>query len=412
MPEGVTSSANMVNPDKWVDPLQGYVYDSMNPDALLRLATVKNGRIVLPGGASYGVLVIPGAHPMSPDSSLMSLAVVKKIKQLVDNGATVILNDHPDQAPGLSSDEEVRQIADKLLNPSKLTGEKGRIIIGPYRDKTFDKLGIARDVIVTDSAGNRAENIAWNHRAAAGFDSYFISNQNDRQRTITLSLRVAGRVPELWDPLTGEVKTAGEWKIQNGRTVLSSRLDANGSVFVVFRQSTTTTSNQKYRNWTTVEPVQKLKDTWKVQFHKNFGGPAKPVIFNKLEDWSINQNPEIKYYSGTASYTQEFNWNNSSSNLWLDLGKVDNIAEVYVNDIDCGTAWTYPYRVDISKALKSGRNKIRIEVSNTWANRLIGDNALPQEKQITWTNAPFRLDGKSLLPAGLLGPVRMVELKY
>ena len=84
---------------------------------------------------------------------------------------------------------------------------------------------------------------------------------------------------------------------------------------------------------------------------------------------------------------------------------------MYVNGIDCGTAWTYPYRVDISKALKPGMNKIRIEVSNTWANRLIGDT-LSQEKRITWTNAPFRLAGKPLLPAGLTGPVRIIELKY
>ncbi|MBS1520886.1 MAG: DNA-binding protein [Bacteroidetes bacterium] len=411
IPEGVTSSANMVNPDKWIDPLHGYAYDSMNPDALLRLASVKNGRIVLPGGASYSVLVIPGAHPMSPDNSLMSPAVIKKIKQLVDDGATIILNDHPEKSPGLSDDEEVKQIANKLFNASKLNA-KGRILIGPYRGKTSDKLGIPRDVIVTDSTGNNAENIAWNHRSVAGFDSYFISNQNNQQRTIKLSLRVVGRIPELWDPMTGLVKTAGEWKIQSGRTILPLRLDANGSVFVVLRQPTTIISAQKHKNWANVKPIEKLKDTWAVQFDRNFGGPPEPVIFSKLEDWSTNQNQAIKYYSGTASYSQEFSWNRSSNNVWLDLGRVDNIAEVFVNGIDCGTGWTYPYRVDISKALKPGTNKIRIDVSNTWANRLIGDNTLPQEKRITWTNAPFRLAGKPLLPAGLLGPVHIVELKY
>ncbi|MFI5158772.1 MAG: glycosylhydrolase-like jelly roll fold domain-containing protein, partial [Sphingobacteriales bacterium] len=87
-------------------------------------------------------------------------------------------------------------------------------------------------------------------------------------------------------------------------------------------------------------------------------------------------------------------------------------ADVYVNGIHCGTAWTYPYRVNISKALKKGNNKIRIEVSNTWANRLIVDHALPENKRITWTNAVYRLDNKPLLPAGLLGPVRIVKLEY
>ncbi|HEY4324870.1 MAG TPA: glycosyl hydrolase [Mucilaginibacter sp.] len=414
IPQGVTSSANMADPDKWVNPLRGYAYDSMNLDALLRLATVNKGRIILPGGASYGVLVIPGARPMSPDSNLMSPSVIKKLQELVDNGATIILNDHPDQAPGLSGDEEVKQIANRLLSPSALTSGKGRRLIGPYSEETFDKLGVARDVIATDSSGSYAENIAWNHRAAAGFDSYFISNQDDQQRTITLSLRVAGRIPELWDPITGQIKIAGEWKIQDERTILTLKLAASGSIFIVLRQPTTTTSALKYKNWPTIQPVQKLKQTWAVQFDKNFGGPANPVMFNELEDWSTNINSQIKYYSGTASYNQEVDWHGSTknSNVCLDLGKVDNIAKVYVNGIDCGVAWTYPYRVDISKALKPGKNKIRIDVSNTWANRLIGDNALPQDKRITWTNAPYRLDGTSLLPAGLLGPVQIVELKY
>ena len=412
IPDGVTSSANMADPEKWINPLRGYAYDSMNLDALLRLATVKDGRIILPGGASYGILVVPGAHPMSPDSNLISPAVIKKLKQLADSGATIISNDHPNKAPGLSNDAEVKVIANSLLNPSKLTGKKGRILTGPYKDEIFDKIGIARDVIVTDSTGQLAQNIAWNHRAGRDFDSYFISNQDAQPRTISLSLRVAGRIPELWDPMTGEVKVAGEWRIQEGRTVLPLRLEANGSLFIMLRQSTSIRSAHIHKNWPMTKLVQNLKEAWAVQFDKNFGGPAKPITFDKLEDWSTNANPEIKYYSGTASYSQVLNWDGNSASVYLDLGKVDNIAEVYVNGIDCGAAWTYPYRVDISKALKPGVNKIRIEVSNTWANRLIGDNALPQEKRITWTNAPFRLDAKPLLPAGLLGPVRIVELKY
>jgi hypothetical protein len=411
IPDGVTSSANMADPEKWINPLRGYAYDSMNLDALLRLAIVKDGRIVLPGGASYGVLVVPGAHPMSPDSSLMSPAVIKKLKQLVDSGATIILNDRPDKAPGLSDDNEVKQIADQLLNPSKLT-QKGRILTGPYKDGTLDKISIARDLIATDSTGKLAQNIAWSHRTGKGFDNYFISNQDDQQGTIILSLRIGGRIPELWDPMTGEIKTAGEWKMANGRTILPLRLEANGSVFVVLKQPTTMKSARKYKNWAIASQVQKLKEAWTVRFDNNFGGPVNPVTFDKLQDWSTNENAEIKYYSGTANYSQEFSWHGSSSNVCIDLGKVDNIAEVYVNGIDCGAAWTYPYRVDISKALRPGTNTIRIEVSNTWANRLIGDNALPQDKRITWTNAPFRLEGKPLLPAGLLGPVRIVELKY
>jgi hypothetical protein len=411
IPDGVNSSANMAEPQQWINPMRGYAYDSFNLDALLRLATVHNGRIELPGGASYGVLVIPGAHPLSPDSSLMSPQAIKKIQQLVNDGATIIWDSHPTQAPGLADDALVKQVANELLNTS---GTKGKVITGPYTDETFDKLGIARDVIVTDSTGAFAANIAWNHRTGAGLDSYFISNQDNQQRTITLSLRVSGKVPELFDPLTGEIKTAGDWKVINGRTVLPIKLDASGSVFVVLRQFANIASTQKHQNWPAIKPVQTLKETWTVKFDKTFGGPEQPVVFDTLTDWSKNSNDAIKYYSGTANYSQSFSWQNGkqAGDVWLDLGKVANLADVYVNGIHCGTAWIYPYRVNIGKALKNGKNEIRIEVSNTWANRLIGDHVLPKEKQITWTNAVYRLDGKPLLPAGLLGPVRIVKLDY
>jgi hypothetical protein len=412
IPDGVSSSANMAEPQKWIDPLRGYAYDSFNRDALLRLTTVKNGRIVLPGGASYGVLVIPGVRPMSPDSGLMSVPVIKKLQQLIQDGATVIWGDKPSNTPGLSDNvKDVKETAAELFGLNAFG--KGKLIRAPYHEHDFNNIGIERDFIVTDSSGKHADNIAWNHRSSDGFDIYFVSNQTGAERNITLSFRVAGKIPEIWDPLTGESKTANEWKIQGGRTILPLKLDANGSEFVVLRKATRLTSAKKDNNWPVAISQQTLKNKWIVKFDKTFGGPAAPVVFNELTDWSQNTNDAIKYYSGTASYIQQFTWNGEGSdNIWLDLGTVNNLADVYVNGVHCGTAWTYPYRVSIGKALKRGINNIRIEVSNTWANRLIGDHSMPDAKKITWTNAVYRLEGKPLLTAGLLGPVKIVKLKY
>jgi hypothetical protein len=136
-------------------------------------------------------------------------------------------------------------------------------------------------------------------------------------------------------------------------------------------------------------------------------------LFTALTDWSKNEIPGIKYYSGTADYMQIVKWNGNlvgKRQIWLDLGKVDNAATVVINDVVVGIAWTPPYRLDITKALKTGYNKVHVLVSNTWANRLIGDHALPEDKRITWTTAPYRLEGKPLLPAGLLGPVKIIEI--
>jgi hypothetical protein len=149
-----------------------------------------------------------------------------------------------------------------------------------------------------------------------------------------------------------------------------------------------------------------------VQFNPKSGGPKQAVTFSKLEDWSKSADTTIKYYSGTAVYTQTFNLKEQikkGSSINLNLGTIANLAEVYVNGINCGVAWTAPYRVNIARALKPGVNQLKIEVTNTWANRLMGDHNLPENKRITWTNAPYRLEKRSLLPAGLLGPVSITQ---
>jgi hypothetical protein len=391
-PIGVNSGANMLDADALVDPLQGYQYDSFNLDALMRLAVVKNGRIELPGGASYKVLVIPGNTQMLPNGTVISPKVVARLNELIAQGAIIIY--HPEAGPALTH-----------------TGN-GRVVKGPYQQNDLNSIGLSKDLTALNAAGKYAGNIAWNHRATANEDIYFISNQLDEKRTVQLSLRAAGKVPELWDAVAGEVREAAGWKVINGRTVLPVSLEANGSVFIVFRKAATVNATKKEPIFQT---VQTLKSAWTVTFDAKMGGPKVPVKWNALQDWSKSADSTIMYYSGTAMYDQTFNYKASvkgQSAVYLNLNKVNNLAEVFVNNVSCGVTWTAPYRVNISKALKPGVNQIRIAVTNTWANRLMGDHALPKEKQITWTNAPYRLEGKDLLPAGLMGPVvleRVIE---
>jgi hypothetical protein len=303
----------------------------------------------------------------------------------------------------------VKEGATDLLGDQRMKTSftsKSKLLIGPYQKDTFDELGISRDLIATDSVNQPAKDLAWTHRSADDLDLYFISNQNALNRTVNLSLRVSGRVPELWDPLTGEIKRL-QSSSKSGRTDLSLNLAANGSAFIVFRNSHPNSKPEldKAVHFKTVQTFT----NWQVQFDPKSGGPAKPATFDKSDDWSLNNNDSVKYYSGTAVYNHTFQFTGKTGGqLYLDLGKVANMAEVYVNGINCGTAWTYPYRVNISKAVKSGENKLVIKVTNTWANRLMGDHALPENKRITWTNAPYRLEGRQLLPAGLLSPVRLL----
>ncbi|MFD2720627.1 glycosyl hydrolase [Hymenobacter monticola] len=423
-PEKVSASANMETADMLVDPLHGYQYDSFNKDALLRLAKVENGRIVLPGGASYGLLVVPGALKMSPDSSAMSPEVAKKLRELVDAGAAVLLNRQPNHSPSFqnypTADVAVQQeitkfaaLADTVTLPDPISRRgDGLVLRGPYTRASFASLGrgLAPDVTANATSGQRANGIAWTHRTAPNFDIYFISNQLDSARTIDLSLRVAGRKPELWDAVTGETRPASAWKTENGRTLLPLHLDRNGSVFVVFREPSTQTGTHAGVNWTETRPVQTLNGAWQVRFDPTMGGPAQPVAFAQLTDWSKHPNAAISHYSGTAEYSQTFKWKpakGTQQRVWLELGQLANIAEVQLNGKPCGIAWTAPYRLDITDAIRKGDNELRILVTNTWANRLIGDQSLPPEKRLTQTTAASPAANKPLLPAGLLGPVRL-----
>jgi hypothetical protein len=423
-PDGVLHSANIEDPAQWVDPLHGYAYDSINRDALLRLATVRDGRIVLPGGASYGLLVLPGPRPLAPDPELMSPEIATRLHDLVEAGATILICDRPEQSPGLrgypAGDATVRLAVHELWPDAagadgvtvRRVGE-GRVIQGPFRAASFDALGLARDFVAMDRDGQRADGIGWTHRAAPGTDLYFISNQGATPRTIEVSLRVTGRVPELWDAVTGETRRADTWHTERGRTVLPLRLEPNGSIFVVLREPATSAGSDTGPNWPEVKPVQQLDGPWQVSFDPKSGGPKDPVVFGQLEDWTKRPEPGIRFYSGTAVYRRTFTWNQPAAGtpharIFLDLGRVADIAEVTVNGAPCDVAWTAPWRVEITAALRPGENELRIAVTNTWANRLMGDQALPEAQRLTWTTAPYRLEGKPLLPAGLLGPVAIL----
>jgi len=239
IPARETHLANRTDPENWLDPLRGYTYDAINPDALLRLATVKNKRIVLPGGASYGVLVIPGAYALNPGSRYMTAATEKKIAQLVKEGATVLLAETPLESPSLQDELESKSLKELAALSIKKTGPgKGRLIIGAYQDEDFNSLGVEKDVIVTADDGGRAAGVAWTHRQGKGFDIYFISNQLDSARHFEVSLRASGKLPEIWDAVDGSIKDAVHWKIKDGRTSVAVTLPASGSLFVVFRKNT------------------------------------------------------------------------------------------------------------------------------------------------------------------------------
>lgn len=432
LPAGVRTTDNMADPEEWIDLLKGYHYDSFNKDALLRIAETRNGRIVLPGGASYSLLIIPGPRPLNPNPEIMSVEVAAKILELVKEGATVIFVTRPERTPSLAGSEEndrkLLEIVDELFGGEKIrltdkNGKtleiiqigKGRIVSGPYTGSSFETLGLLPDLIAFTEEGIPAGNLAWNHRKDSDTDIYFLSNQSDRERILTVSFKTAGKWPEIADPVKGELYNAKEWKSSGGITTVPLMFPSHGSIFVIFKESTINESVNEGLNWGSFEPVSALWSDWTVSFDKDFGGPDDPLTMDTLYSWTEAEKEGIRYYSGTAVYSCNFQMDQDEterSDYWIDLGKVSCIAEVLLNGHNCGVVWTEPCRLPVTDFLVQGKNSLEVRVSNTWANRLIGDHDKPESEQITWTTAPYRLSGRPLMESGLLGPVRIERATF
>jgi hypothetical protein len=257
-------------------------------------------------------------------------------------------------------------------------------------------------------------NILFIHRTLPQGEVYFLSNQEDKAVAFNAAFRVSGYVPQLWNPVDGSIRDLPQFTETSQAITVPLSLAAAESAFIVFGKKQSTSINKSMVNYP--EPVKSIPVTtpWSVSFDNNLRGPAKPVVFNELSDWSKNSNDSIRYYSGPAVYTNKLKLPKvkDGEHVYLDLGAVTAIAKVTVNGVDVGGAWTPPYRVDITKAIKSGENVLNVKVVNTWVNRLIGDTKLPANERKTWlSNSPYN-PSSGPVPAGLMGPVIVTVIRY
>ena len=191
------------------------------------------------------------------------------------------------------------------------------------------------------------------------------------------------------------------------QTVLSAAL--NGDYFVTFSDGTT-----KSVAVAGLPAPLTLEGSWNLVFPPFTEGKGEPVkaAFDKLISWSDSPVDSIKYFSGTATYTKTFTlpegYRGKKRLLFLDLGSVDNIAEVNLNGKSLGILWKEPFQADATKVIKKGNNKLTIKVTNLWPNRLIGDQRLPEKDRATWASVSLYKATDPLLPSGLLGPVRII----
>lgn len=235
------------------------------------------------------------------------------------------------------------------------------------------------------------------HRREGREDVYFVANLARVAGAASCEFAVSDRQPELWDAVTGKHHALSDYTVQDGRTIVPIEFAAAQSFFVVFRNEISTAPEFPAKDFPEFAPVRDLGGEWSVSFDAKWGGPETPVSFATLIDWTAHPETGIRYFSGTASYRKTFvvtaAEQSRANSVWaIDLGVVKHLARVRLNGRDLGVVWCAPWRVLLSPdQLKRGENKIEIEVTNVWANRLIGDEQQPADCE--WGKGHFGYGG-------------------
>jgi hypothetical protein len=436
----------------------GYNFDGCAPEVLRASMTVKDGNLLLPDGMTYRVLVLPERETMTPP-------LLRKIRQLVQDGATVI-GPRPYKSPGLSDypncDQEVKKLADEVwgdCDGQRTTQHafgKGRVVwqqrtgydsimsgMGSPEPAQYGDFAVASNVLAKRGIPPDFESdlaLRYTHRKEGETEIYFIANPEDRPLSAHCIFRVSGKQPELWDPVQGKTRDLPGFAVKDGRTYIALQFEPHQSFFFVFRKSPGKEEKHTDQNSFALDTVAEIRGPWEVSFDPKWGGP-KEVTFSRLEDWSSRPEEGIKFYSGTATYRTTFDLppaaavkEKSRPRVWLDLGDVKNIASVLVNGHDLGVLWCAPWRADVSGTVKQKGNRLEVTVANLWPNRLIGDEHLPPDCEfgkdgnlVRWPEWLVRKETRPatgrfafatwkhfskdspLLPSGLLGPVRLLH---
>jgi len=460
------STAKYIRPDLGF----GYDYDDINTEVLLQTSQVEDGRIVLPSGMQYELIVLP-------DDDRMHLEALIKLEELIRKGATVI-GKKPKRIYGLANYQEkekrLNDIADQIWGRSSKArldrkyGE-GRIICGKTARQVLLEKEIQPDLQVATK--EQQQFVDFIHRTSPGHEVYFIRNKDSVAHELDISFRAKDMLPEFWHPEDGQTRPLHVYRQTETGTEIPIHLEAHASIFVVFTKSAgakaavsnimvkdrqvypsasgvyegvslveadsetlslLTDQPGVYTIWTSAgekldleveEPYAEMliDGPWDVRFPA--GWRVDPLQhFEDLKDWTTFEEPDLKHFSGVATYrntfiveqhpkVDEFQW-------ILDLGEVGAVASVYLNGAWLGDSMFPNHRLDISSALVEGENYLVVEVANTWRNRLILDTHLPAELQLTRSNLANSSDPQdrpwknySLQTSGLMGPVKIIKYK-
>jgi hypothetical protein len=427
-PQAIPNKNNTKVPD-------GFNFDYVNTEVLIERITVKNGYLVLPEGTRYRALELHRPQ-------YLKMETLRRVRDLVLAGATVV-SAKPEQTIGYSEwplQEEFDAITQEIWgdgNQALRKVGKGQVSTMSLNE-TIVKLNYQPALKINDKAVK-----LFAHRRIANNDLFFFYNDKDETQTLSVDMRAKAGKPEIWNVDDGSIEQIKAFTHADERLKTNLLIEPYGARFLLIRRDNTVPDySHKHSDLLNAiynadsQKTTELKGPWRVDFDPRWSGPGE-AEFSQLVDWMSHQNDGIKHYSGTVHYHLNFTLSEediaNKQPIYLNLGEVQQIAEVSVNGQKLATLWKPPFAVDISQAVQAGDNKLQVDVTNTWVNRLIGDEALPDNsgykmtgdtvpwinndepppasKRVTFTGFNFfkKKDSHILQTSGLLGPVSLVK---
>ena len=379
----------------------GYSYDFVNRTALFEALRPGNGVLTTDTGMSYRVLVI------DREAVYISTDVLRRIREFADAGVLVAGNEPLGWCDLLGTLEEF----EGLVRDIWYSGRDNVVPLDSLVPAMLSR-GIVPDVQIRL---DRDADIRFVHRTLGPGDGfgpgeiYWVTNLEPEYVNFEATFRTCGYKPQIWHPDTGKIGDISYCRTADGRMKLELDMVPDDAFFIIFRGDDPSPAGTPVKAAPEEYSVRRLLSSpWTVRFQEGRGAPAEARL-GSLSPLSESEDPGIRYFSGTATYTLVFRFGGKlKDGMVLDLGRVGNMARVVLNGIDLGLAWKEPYRLDVGNALRRGRNVLEIKVTNTWVNRTIGDVQPGVVKRVTYVPYEEYDAGDPLLPSGLMGPVRIL----
>jgi len=422
----------------------GYDFDCVNDDLLMNHAEILEGKIII-NGFDYSVLILPRAVCLSPET-------LKKIGTFIKSGGTVMaLGCLPERSAGLmnhaENDAQLAELREELFDldgGKKNTGNGCSWFFPGFEELDYPGLQnrawewsptaalssiqaefiqtlrscLTPDFEIADTP--QSNGLTFRHTLIGSVDCWFICNLQPDACKTEVTLNTKGKVPQVWDAMDGSIQGLENLRfVDDGRVVIQVDLQPWASKFVLLTPpgSVDLPLINESKNRVAAKSIE-LSNDWSISF-QGVGNFSTNLVMQTLTDWTKIKG--LENFSGTAVYVTEFEISNSGDQVFIDLGEVHEVASVWINGQDAGKVWMSPYRLDISKQIKSGTNRLEITVANLLWNYAAGleqPTPVPFELQAhygadssshykAWSRFQEMKKNHNRVPSGLLGPVSL-----